>query len=343
MPKLPPRVHAKHNAYYIVTGPKAARRWVRLCAIADGEAALYEALRNLAQQPGTDMAAAVKAYLAAVGPHLTPEVKREYERQMGVIAAAFEAFNVAQIEPADVREFLDPFADRPGAQRHYKARLSTFLRWAAERRYTDRNAAADVRLARAARKPLGWTWDTYHAVRSELQEGTDADDPAGGMMQCYMDLSVLLLQRTTDVRTLRRAEVSGNTIIVLPSKTAKSSGITIEIPVSAQLRAVLDRAAAISRSMRAVSPFVIHQKSGHGYTRYGIHSAFKRAAARAGVTGVNPKSLRSFAATEAKRQGYTLDEIQVALAHSTAGTTEGYIRQHEVRRSVVEVKIPPKV
>lgn len=341
--KLPPGVHVKHNAYYRVVGPKTARRWIRLCAIADGEAALYEALRNLAQAPTADMTGAVTAYLKAVGPALTPVVRAEYERQMAVIAHAFEAFNVAQIEPADVREFLDQFADRPGAQRHYKARLSTFLRWAAERRYTDRNAAADVRLARAPRKALGWTWETYHLVRDQLQDGTDATDPAGGMMQCYMDLSLLLLQRTTDVRTLRRAEVQGDTITLLPSKTAKSSGITIEIPVGEKLRTVLDRAAAIGRILQSVSPYVIHQRGGHPYTRSGIHSAFKRAAARAGVTGTNPKSLRSFAATEAKRQGYTLDEIQVALAHATAGTTEGYIRRNEVRRSVVEVRIPPKV
>lgn len=340
--KLPPGVVAKHSAYYRIVGPKTARRWIRLSAITDGEAALYEALRNLAQTPGTDVAGAVKAYLQAVGPALTPVVRAEYERQLGVIAHAFEAFSVAQIEPADIHEFLDQYADRPGAQRHYKARISTWLRWCALRRYTDRNAASDVHLPRAQRKPLGWNWTTFHAVRDSLQDGDDATDPAGGMMQCYADLSILLLQRSTDVRTLRRAEVAGQSIIVQPSKTAKSSGITIEIPISAQLRAVLDRAAAISRGMRAVSPFVIHQKSGHGYTRSGIHSAFKRAAQRAGVTGTNPKSLRSFAATEARRQGYTLDEIQVALAHATAGTTEGYIRRNEVRRSVVEVRIPER-
>lgn len=87
-----------------------------------------------------------------------------------------------------------------------------------------------------------------------------------------------------------------NLILVAPTKTRKSSGVEIEIPVTADLRAVMDRAAAISKKWGCVCPYIIHTRQGTPYTRSGVYSAFARAGGRVGIKGADPKSIRKFAA-----------------------------------------------
>jgi len=82
--------------------------------------------------------------------------------------------------------------------------------------------------------------------------------------------------------------------------------------------------------------------SGTAFTRSGIYSAFMRAADTAGVAGINPKSLRSFAATQAKRQGASMEELQEGLGHTSLTTTDGYVRRHEIRRSKIQLSLPPE-
>ena len=59
--------------------------------------------------------------------------------------------------------------------------------------------------------------------------------------QCYLDLSFLLYQRTTDVRCLRYSQVLERERLIHfeATKTAKSSGAEIDIPITAALEAVV--------------------------------------------------------------------------------------------------------
>ena len=116
----------------------------------------------------------------------------------------------------------------------------------------------------------------------------------------------------------------------------------IEIPVTQELRDVSDRAAAISNKWRCVCPYVIHTKQGTPYTRSGVRSAFKRAGDRVGVKGADPKSIRKFAANQAKRAGYNMEEIKDALGHNDIATTQGYVQNSTRRQSVVRLKLPAR-
>lgn len=70
-----------------------------------------------------------------------------------------------------------------------------------------------------------------------------------------------------------------------PTKTAKSSGAEVDIPVTPEITAVLERA----RTLAKVKPgpggdaFVIQSRSGSPYTHFGISSAIERAAIAVGL------------------------------------------------------------
>ena len=99
----------------------------------------------------------------------------------------------------------------------------------------------------------------------------------------------------------------------------KSSGAEINIPITPALDAVLARA----RSLAKIKPgpggdaFVVQSRKGGPYTAFGIRSAIDRAAIRAGYaskdsprSGLTAKDLRAFAASCAKAQGYTLEQLK---------------------------------
>ena len=60
------------------------------------------------------------------------------------------------------------------------------------------------------------------------------------------------------------------------------------------------------------------------------------------AVGLNPKALRSFAATMAKKLGYTLEQLQMGLAHTNQATTEGYVQRHDVPVNEVTLELPPR-
>jgi len=332
---LPSRVYVRNGAYYLVD---IGGRWHRLCRVSEGEPAMYLALSEALQ--GTpkqgNMRAALARFRAAHLHLMAHSTKKEYERNYDLIAEAFAEFDVAQVQPRHVVKFLANFADKPTARRHYKARLSTFFRWAVteEGLRTD-NPCSEIRVKSPPKQKTKWTDELFLAVRGQLSD----------MMQCYHDLSFLLYQRTTDIRMLKRSQIDKDVIHFRPTKTARSSGAEVDVPITPAIRAVLERAAKLVkvRAGPGGDAFVIQSSDGDAFTRSGIYSAYLRAdqALHGGKPiGLNPKSLRPFAATAAKKQGFSMEQLQVALAHTSITTTEGYVHQQEVPVSPVHMNLP---
>lgn len=343
---LPKGVRPKHGALYAVSGVKVngtwSYEWHRLCAIADGEAQMYTALGKLKSIAARgNWRDSTKAFRADVLPAWTPGVRKEAERMFGVIDKGFEDFNVDEPEGADVLDFVAQFKKTPAAAKHYKALLSSFFRWSIGKRMRTDNPCTDVWLKKGKRKPIAWTPEVYNKIRVAMVEGNGQSCPNGVMMQCYLDLAFLIYQRSTDVRILERKNVKADVIYFHPTKTRGSSGVELTVPITPEIRAVLDRAAAESKRLDVVCPYVIHTRGGTAFTRSGIYSAFRRAAKRAGVTGINPKSLRPFSATMANEQGSTLEELQDGLGHEDIQTTQIYVQKNQIRRSKVRLKLPP--
>lgn len=332
-----PRKRDKHLPAYvrIVHGSYQYRDKV-LCRVEDGEAAMYEALAKRKKLSDLDrIPAAVAAFKIEYLRTLSQSSRKEHARLLNVFSDEFSDFNVQQVKAPHIAKSIDNlYAGKASAARHYKARISTFYRWCVRKGMVEVNPCSQVWVERPLRRKSPWTDTLFWAVRDLLSP----------MHQCYHDLSFLLYQRTTDVRRLARAQLQGDVIHFEPTKTARSSGAAVDVPITPAIRAVLDRAAAVSREWGIVCPFVIHTRQGAPFTRSGIHSAYRRVDARLHdkPLGLNPKALLPYAMTTAKRRGATIAQLQVARAHTSITTTEGYIQTHEVPVSEVKMELPER-
>ena len=260
-----------------------------------------------------------------------------------VIATGFRDTNVADIKPTHVKQFLKPWDGRRAAQA-YRGHLSKFFTWAAGEGYRESNPATAevVKVKIPPKRDVSITAKQFHDVREAVAiDKKGKPIQSGQMVQCYLDLTYLLYQRTTDVRLLRWNEVdeTNNRIFVEPTKTKGSSGVAIYIQISPAIRAVLARVKAVSRMS---SMFVIHTARGQVYTASGMRSAWNRACERVGISGITMKDIRSMAATAAKKQGFSRKQIMVGLGHKKEATTDGYFRDEDTLTSEVILDLPMK-
>ncbi len=87
------------------------------------------------------------------------------------------------------------------------------------------------------------------------------------------------------------------------------------------------------RHVPIVTPYLITSRNGRPYS-----STCKRA----GVEGLTLKDLRPTAASDAKKAGYSVHQIQQQLAHADLSTTEIYLRDRLPEESAVELTLPRK-
>jgi integrase len=142
-----------------------------------------------------------------------------------------------------------------------------------------------------------------------------------------------------------------------PTTTIKSSGKDIDIPITADIASVLARARKLVRIDPGLGgdAYVIQTSTGTPYSASGIRGAIGFAAERAGLapprvpsqqkpnaSGFTAKDLRAYASSSASRQGYSLEKLKTALAHTTIATTEGYVQQHTTPVSEVVLHIPKR-
>jgi len=310
----------------------------KLCRVEEGEARMYEALARLKKLPATDsIPAAIERFKADYLRTLSTSARKEHARILDVFAADFFEYTVAQVTAVEVRRSIrNLYGDKPAAAKSYKSRVSRFFRWAVEEAglRTD-NPCREVWVKRPIPRKSPWTPALFWAVRDLLTP----------IQQCYHDLSFLLYQRTTDVRLLRRSQAASGIVHFEPSKTINSSGAEVDVPITPAIQAVLDRAAALSKEMKVVCAYVVHTTQGTPYTRSGIHSAYRRADLELhgkDMLHLNPKALLPFAMTEAKKRGWTTEQLRIGRAHASIKTTEGYIQVHEVPVSQVMLELPAR-
>lgn len=267
--------------------------------------------------------------------------EKEITRTFKKISDAFQDFDVIQVTPTDIAIFVDQWEGQRMAQT-YLSRLSKFFAWTCRIGLRDRNPCSEVSVEKPAKRDRYINHKEFHSVRDALLAIDDSKEiPGGEMMQCYVDLSYLLYQRNTDVRLLKRnqIDIDNGVIHFTPTKTEKSSGVRVDIPITHSIQIVLDR---VSKIGDVKSIYIIHKQNGQPYTASGVRSAWTRACKRAMVVDATLKDLRSKAATDAKKAGYRKDQIQIGLAHTNEGTTDGYIKMRDTPKSELQLSLPPK-
>jgi integrase len=330
-------------------------KWLILCSVDEGELAarqkLAEVLGHIKRSSGSgDFSVWFDKWRQELLKKRTAQCPADTARArvwkdgtkgllsvLSKIEHAFADFDVTNVLPADVAQFVDQWAGRRSAQ-SYRGHLVKFFAWCARRGILNTNPAREISVETPQKRDVYITDDQYLRVSQALLIGDDNKPTrTGPMVKCYMDLLYLFYQRGIEIRLLRWDQVTPEGILFKPTKTERSSGTKVLIPIGEDARAVLAKAKALRKM---ISMYVIHTEHGQPYTSHGIGSLFKRACKRAGIKGITLKDIRAKAATDAKSAGYSEDEVKVALAHTDAATTRDYIRQRDTPVSSVILKLP---
>lgn len=362
-PKLPPGVSLISGRYYRgrymgMVGGKRKKKWIGLTRESEGLAALYRALAALENEVGsqdTRMPARITAWLQQALPGLSMSEQSETARMAGEVSEAFDTFHTPQVQAKHVLLFLQQWSNtgKLRAAQRYRALLNKFFKWVIVQGDRQDNPVEPV----STKAPPPNTYYMPHAVFLAIRDKLLGDDShraaSGEMMQCYVDLLYLTGQSGMEIRTLTWAQVDDEAGVIHfeRSKVKKKTNAKVDVLITPEIAAVLDRAKEIIRARqkkakvaRITPACVVTNLDGATYTAHGVNSAWSRARERAKITatGATLKALRAKHATDAAEAGYSVKQISDSLTHADDGMTDVYIKQKAIRKSVVALPHPVK-
>jgi integrase len=171
------------------------------------------------------------------------------------------------------------------------------------------------------------------------------DTLSGPMFCCIIDMTYLCWGRAIDMRLLKEAQEENGHIRIKASKTKNTSGLIVDIFITPAIQRIIDRARAIKKKYKIISPYFFTTSKGNPYSKSGLTSMWERARARAAlqdetIKEVQFKDLRALGATDAARAGKGREEIRARLVHTDSKTSEIYIKEAVPEKSTMELKLP---
>ncbi len=265
-------------------------------------------------QPGTLGALLVQYYLSDAFRSLKASTQTNYRNVLERMRADYGHNLVVAIDKASVREMLGERADRPGAQRVFRKRLSQVLDFAVEIDWLEHNPVKDVKLKR--RKSEGFAaWEDDDIAQFEKRW------PAGSRERRAMYLLLYTGQRRSDACRMGRQHVRGGKISVVQQKT----GARLIIPMHPKLKAELDATPADQLAF-------ICTAYGQPFSQAGFTNWFVAAAKKAGLTGLGPHGLRKAAGRRLAEAGCSTKQIMAVLGHKTMQEAARYTESADQER-----------
>lgn len=375
---LPRRVYVNHGAYYFVAteatiDPRdkkaGAKKWIKLCAVEEGEAAMHAALAAVLGNPvNTEdtmpwCCAEFKARMLAT---YTPKTAVAYGRHLDVIADVFAEFHATQVTTKDWADFLRAkYADKANTAHKMTAlagKLFRFIIGDLGLRQDNPIDQLDMSSYRTKVRTVLASHDQVAAIRQCALVGANGKrTPNGVMFVCIIDMAYLCWQRAQDIRTLQESQIRpapdgliGGAITFAPSKTIRTSGLVVDVTITPAIAAVIERARAEKRKRGVVSsylfPATTHKNVGRPYSAVSLVEMWIRARdhamAEAEAAGtefgdaIQFRDLRALGATDAAASGEEHGEIQTRLAHTSGKTTSIYIKRAVPKVSALDAQLP---
>lgn len=278
----------------------------RVLAAYAAEHARWEQFRREEARPGPgSLAALIDAFeaspeFAAYAP-LTRKHRAAIHRRY---RAAYGAGEAAAVAPVDIEEEL---AGRsPWVALDELKALRALFRWAVKRRLLPRDPSAGVTL----RRPKTVGFETMGAAEIARFQARWAK---GTRERLIFDLAILTGAARVDLRLLSAANLRGRVLAYRRSKT----GVEAFVPVTRELRAVIDAAPAI--------PAFILTAHGRPFSAAGLGNAFAEAARAAGVSARLHGLRKAFCVYWAE-QGKSTHEIAAMAGHISLAEVERYTK-----------------
>lgn len=186
--------------------------------------------------------------------------QKGYSECLENLQEAFKAYTLADLQPVDVRQYLDRRSRKVAANREVSL-LSVIFNWARERGLTN-GANPCLGVKRNKERPRG------RYVTDQEYDQAIAKAPA--FLQDTMDLALLTGQRVSDVLKMTRQDIQDGRLSVVQDKT----GARVRIRIEGDLKVVLER--ILARPRTVPSMFLIADERGQKMTYWAVNYAFTR-------------------------------------------------------------------
>ena len=323
---LPPRVYARHGAFFYVH-PNG--RWERLGTD------LREAKRkgNLFNDPSATfgtMAYWLDAFVVHCAARVgLPKSRRgiaqrtfeDYRRDVEPLKAYFGKMQPGSVLPTHVGKYLEIGAETNRAVRanREKACLSACFTWLLLQSdaAVQINPCVGVKRNPESKRLRYVTDDELRAVLAIAPK----------MVCALLWLVYRTLQRPEDVIAWTPAVIARKADKRVLRFVQRKTGKQMEVEVSDELDAILrDLNANSDGSLRGPGMPLIHRLDGSGYTYDGIASMLRRDVNAAGVPGFGFYDMKGKGATDMWRAGVPIEQIQLLCGHDSVTTTEIYVK-----------------
>lgn len=355
---LPPRVYAKHGAFYYHHRPSEdhpSGKWERLGTdVSDVKQRAAQVTSNLGDGFGK-VPYWLAEWLASCKQRvelrtLAPRTLSDYTDAAEKLGAWFAEFHPAGIEPKHVGEYLDKGLEMGRGVRanREKAALSVFFSWLIRKGFAGvkLNPCAGIRRNR----------ETKRARYVENDEMTESLAAAPRQVWGLAQLVYRTLQRPEDIinwtprNITERLDASGRRVPIIRNDQGKAQVAgppkVVDIEITPEIDAILKALKVpIARKNAAKAPSkvisgltIIHRLDGKRYTYDGLCSMLKKAqedvrdlhTVKRGPLAEMPSwgfyDMKGKGATDMWLAGVPLELIQVLCGHDSVTTTEKYVK-----------------
>lgn len=372
---LPRRVYLRHGAWYFfspapIRDPKDGKlkKWIQLAHQYEGEEAMYAARAALfadkSSQQGCMPHVCGEFKAKKLGKY-SKDTQAQYKQYLDVISDAFEEFQASQVTTKSCADFLrDRFGNegKHNTAQKYSALMKKLFKYVISELGLRQDNPIDQldlsdyeterRLVLPTHEQVKQIRDAGMHSKPRKDTGKQLPNPSGPMFACVIDMTYLCWGRAIDIRMLKEAQISDDKIRFKPSKTVKSSGKAVDIVITQEIRAVIDRARTIKKAYKVkghdlITPYLFPTTKGGAYSKSGLFSMWDRARDRLGIDKDSPpeariqfRDLRALGATDAARTGEEKEAIRKRLVHTTSKTSEIYIKDVIPELSEIDMKLP---
>jgi integrase len=306
---LPQGMYHKHGAYYLVRGGK----WIRLGT--ELPAAMQEYTRYI-QRPTNGVSQLLDRFLEDAQNRVKARTLDQYQRVAEVLRKVFQEFEVHQVEPRHIYQFMDHHRATPNWSNRALSVLKQAMDHAVLMGEIASNPAASVPRHKERNRDRYITDEEYSAI---WQAAWNAGYQ-GPALAVIMELAYHTGQRIGDVLAIRRDDVIDEGIYFQTQKVGKK----LLVAMTPELRQTINRAL----SLHGPTPkmYLLAQSDGRQRSYNAVRDLFDRYRNKAGVEDAHLHDLRAKSLTDAKKQG---KDPQALGGHSTEQQTNAYLRSKE--------------
>lgn len=210
--KLPKRVYKTKTRYYFKTHDNKSITLGKINATESEIIDAYYKALGISQQKNTFEVLWRRFLDSEAFQELKPRTQQDYYQHQKKLLAVFGDVDPADIEPVDVRKYMDLRGVSSKTQaNHEKASMSRVFRWGYERGYVKHNPCEGVKKFTMKPRDVYINDREYHCIIKHAQEP----------IKIAMELAYLCAMRLGDILNLKWHQITPEGIFIEQSKTGK--------------------------------------------------------------------------------------------------------------------------